>query len=289
MADAAAAAAAIAAAANQGEQKQVAAALALLQRLPPSDLETNLASFCKIAPHLSQGLEPYVTRPLRVVRDPKHNLHFIACEFNSDGDSHRSPWSNEYFPPLQGEHADGVYIPSQRLRRLEILFNEVFDAYKTSYYEGGVSSVYLWELEEGFGAVFLIRKETAGHQAREAAVWESIHVVEVRESVTEANLTDYRLTATVRASTLAPDRHRAESGVDAWESRQRTASVRRKTASDDQHLLEVGRMIEEVENSIHQHMEGVYAAKQRDILAACRSAEEPFEVLRPPAASARPP
>ena len=26
----------------------------------------------------------------------------------------------------------------------------LLDVYKTSYYEGGVSSVYLWELEEGF-------------------------------------------------------------------------------------------------------------------------------------------
>ena len=25
---------------------------------------------------------------------------FIKCEYNRDSDNYRSPWSNEYFPPL---------------------------------------------------------------------------------------------------------------------------------------------------------------------------------------------
>jgi len=57
----------------------------------------------------------------------------------------RSPWSNTYDPPLD----DGT-MPSERLRRLEIDANSAFEQYREMYYEGGVSSVYLWDLEHGF-------------------------------------------------------------------------------------------------------------------------------------------
>ena len=38
---------------------------------------------------------------------------------------YRSPWSNEYDPPLD----DGT-APSPKLRKLEILMNEAFDMYR---------------------------------------------------------------------------------------------------------------------------------------------------------------
>lgn len=49
-------------------------------------------------------------------------------------------------------------MPSERLRRLEVQANEAFDTYREMYYEGGISSVYLWDLEKGFAAVVLIKK-----------------------------------------------------------------------------------------------------------------------------------
>jgi capping protein beta len=36
--------------------------------------------------------------------------------------------------------------------------NELFDAYRDLYFEGGVSSVYLWDLESGFAGCFLVKK-----------------------------------------------------------------------------------------------------------------------------------
>ncbi len=41
---------------------------------------------------------------------------------------------------------------------MEIEFNELFDAYRELYFEGGTSSVYLWDLEQGFAGCFLIKK-----------------------------------------------------------------------------------------------------------------------------------
>jgi capping protein beta len=82
----------------------------------------------------------------------------------------RSPWSNKYIPAYDGTQ------PPPDLRELEIQFNNAFDIYRelydsTSmfscllvtgrYYEGGVSSVYLWETDEGsenFAGCVLIKK-----------------------------------------------------------------------------------------------------------------------------------
>jgi hypothetical protein len=36
--------------------------------------------------------------------------------------------------------------------------NELFDAYRELYFEGGLSSVYLWDLDGGFAGCFLIKK-----------------------------------------------------------------------------------------------------------------------------------
>lgn len=65
----------------------------------------------------------------------------------------RSPWTNTYSPPLE----DGV-LPSDDLRKMEVEANELFDAYRELYYEGGTSSVYLWNTENGFAGCFLIKK-----------------------------------------------------------------------------------------------------------------------------------
>ena len=41
---------------------------------------------------------------------------------------------------------------------MEIDANELFDAYRELYFEGGTSSAYLWDLETGFAGCFLIKK-----------------------------------------------------------------------------------------------------------------------------------
>ena len=53
-------------------------------------------------------------------------------------------------------------MPSERLRKLEIEANTAFDQYRELYFEGGVSSVYLWDLDAGFAGVILIKKAGDG-------------------------------------------------------------------------------------------------------------------------------
>lgn len=52
---------------------------------------------------------------------------------------------------------DGT-VPSESVRKLEIAANEAFDVYRDLYYEGGVSSVYFWNLDDGFAGVILLKK-----------------------------------------------------------------------------------------------------------------------------------
>ena len=49
------------------------------------------------------------------------------------------------------------------MRKLEIQANEAFDTYRELYYEGGVSSVYLWDPEDpsgggNFAGVVVLKK-----------------------------------------------------------------------------------------------------------------------------------
>lgn len=50
----------------------------------------------------------------------------------------RSPWSNKYEPFIE----DG-FLPSEKLRSMEIEFNELFDAYRELYYEGKIFKTYI--------------------------------------------------------------------------------------------------------------------------------------------------
>lgn len=51
-------------------------------------------------------------------------------------------------------------VPGERVRKMEVKANEAFDVYRELYYEGGVSSVYLWNLDDGFAGVVLLKKCT---------------------------------------------------------------------------------------------------------------------------------
>ncbi len=71
---------------------------------------------------------------------------------------------------------------------------QAFDQYREMYFEGGVSSVYLWDLDQGFAGVILIKKAGDGSK-KIRGCWDSIHVVEVQEK-TSGRAAHYKLTST---------------------------------------------------------------------------------------------
>jgi capping protein (actin filament) muscle Z-line, beta len=106
-------------------------ALDLLRRLPPANVVSNLSTLVSIFPHLADDLYSSVDQPLdvRVDRSPEgKGREYLICDYNRDGDSWRSHWSNQYDPPLEGQEEGAA--PSKELRQLEIKANEAFDTYR---------------------------------------------------------------------------------------------------------------------------------------------------------------
>ena len=100
-----------------------------------------------------------IIKTIEIEIDTEQNREFLKCEYNRDGDSYRSPWSNKYFP-LQSD--DALY-PSADLLAMEQKANEVFARYATMYFDTtAITSVYLFDIAEvdGFGACFLVKKGT---------------------------------------------------------------------------------------------------------------------------------
>ncbi|RVW94913.1 putative F-actin-capping protein subunit beta [Vitis vinifera] len=226
----------------------------------------------------------------QVLCDVDSGKEFILCEYNRDADSYRSPWSNKYHPPLE----DGPY-PSSELRKLEIEANEVFSIYRDQYYEGGISSVYMWEDEnEGFVACFLIKKDGSktGHGRRgylQEGSWDAytcyrgriyLPVTQLVESKNdggsvgpdEEGITHYCLTSTVMLSLTTNDQ---SSGTFSL-----SGSIRRQMNMDlsiaDGHLCNMGKMIEEMESKLRNSLDQVYFGKTKEMVCTLRP---PAEVL----------
>jgi len=247
-------------------------ALDLMRRLPPAQIEDNLAGLIDLAPELMEDLLSAVDQPLKIAFDPVSKRDYLLCDYNRDADSYRSPWSNKYDPPLD----DGV-LPSSKLRKLELELNDVFDIYRSLYYEGGISSVYCWDIDDGFAIVVLIKKtqdqSKKGQPMRGA--WDSIHVVEVKEIKDRAK---YKLTSTVMLT--------IDTSNDATGSVSLAGSLTRQSErdgiinADNTHISNIGRLIEDAENKMREALEAIYFAKTREISDTLRSVVNTTELER---------
>jgi capping protein beta len=132
---------------------KITTSLSLMRRMPPNKIEQNLNGLLNLIPEETDEILQRVDQPLQECLDTDTGRKFLLCDYNRDGDSYRSPWSNKYFPYL-----DDGFLPSNKLREMEDEANELFDAYRELYFEGGTSSVYLWDLDGGFAGCFLIKK-----------------------------------------------------------------------------------------------------------------------------------
>lgn len=142
--------------------------------------------------------------------------------------------------------------------------NELFDAYRELYYEGGTSSVYLWDLDTGFAGCFLIRKRVAADRFVKEGGWDAIHVVEVQDNTASHAKSVYKLTTTVIVSMNV---ERPEVGVASLSgslTRQKESSVMATDASP--HIANIGHMIEDMEGEIRSNMNELYILKTREVV-----------------------
>lgn len=249
--------------------------LDLMRRLPPTQIEENVSALVDICPDYADDLLGSVDQPLKVKTDAATGKEYLTCDYNRDGDSHRSPWSNEYDPPLE----DGT-VPSVKLRKLEIAANEAFDTYRAMYYEGGISSAYLWDLDDGgFAGVVLFKKVlTPAHSAESAGSWDSIHVFEASERGRQAH---YKLTSTIMLSMVnSNERQTNENGKKTCDDVGLSGSMTRQSEHDlpvqdpTSHISNTGRIIEDMEIKMRGLLQEVYFGKTKDVVYELRSVED---------------
>ena len=167
---------------------------------------------------------------------------------------------------------DGA-VPSAALRKIEIAANEAFDTYRDLYYEGGVSSVYMWDLDEGFAAVVLIKKSSAGATK---SGWDSIHVLEVLENQ-RGKQAKYKLTSTVMLNSSSNKGASMDlSGSMTRQTEQDLALEKDAGASGsgEGHIVNMGRMIEDMEFKMRHSIQEIYFGKTKDIVNDLRSMQD---------------
>jgi len=244
---------------------QLDCALDLMRRLPPTRVEDNLAGLIDLVPDLTEQLLSAVDQPLKIAHDSAAKRDYLLCDYNRDGDSYRSPWTNKYDPHL----SDGA-LPSAKLRDIEVQGNEIFDIYRDLYYEGGVSSVYCWDLDKGFASVILIKKTQDQSKKGQPmkGTWDSIHVVDIDTSQEKKGNAHYKLTSTVMLS--------LETQTDQTGQISLSGSLTRQEEKDfavndiNPHLINMGRMIEDMEFKLRTTIETIYFGKTKDIVNELR-------------------
>jgi len=214
--------------------------------------------------------------PLKVGEDgDADGRKFLLCEHNRDGDSHRSPWSNSYFPLL-----DNGFRPSERLRSLELHANEVFDVYRELYYgkTSSVSSVYFWDKDVdnttevvegkkneslGFAGCFLIQ-----NRANDENYWNSIHVVDVGQ--VKKGKCVYKLTTTLLLSITPSSEEQLQSTNNISGSLIRNNVRECKAEENSSHIINIGKFIEDIESEMRSEMDSLYIQKTKTVVEMIR-------------------
>lgn len=238
-----------------------------MRRLPPNKIEQSLSGLLNLIPQETDELLQRVDQPLEEAVDPESGRKYLLCDYNRDGDSYRSPWTNKYFPEL-----DDGFLPSEKLRAMETEANELFDSYRELYFEGGTSSVYLWDLDTGFAGCFLIKKSIENNRFVSNGGWDSIHVVEVNEI--SASKATYKLTTTVMLSMSVAKDVVGSTNMSGSLTRQSELTTTVNDDTDQSHLANIGRLIEELESEMRSNLNELYILKTREIVNSIRSASD---------------
>ena len=258
----------------------------LLRRLPPSQTQQNLNGIISLRPELEEDLLSSVDVALTAKRCAKSGRDYLCCDYNRDGNSYRSPWSNEFEPPIEPDDAADL-VPHGRVRRMEESLNAAVDVYRELYYEGGISSAYLWALDDGFAGVVLFKKKSAGSGGGGKGGWDSIHVLEVNEAATKRSA-HYKLTSTVildlGLSSAAVDSLELAGNLTRQSQQDMPLNGLRDNEIESGHIPNIGRMVEDMESRMRNLLQEVYFGKAKDVVGDLRSIQPLSEAERDRAA-----
>lgn len=196
-----------------------------------------------------------------VAIDESNTKEYLKHEYNRDGESYRSPWSNQYFPPSP----DASFYPSADLLRMEQKANGLWAQYVHLYYDYAFSSVYLMDTDgKGFNGCFLVKKELNNQKEVKESCWDAIHVVTCEVA---GNKVNYTVISTVlislSAATDAIGKLSIAGSCNKTSKSEVTVSDEFSKDPDQFHLRQIGKIIEANENILRQEVADHYTSKQR--------------------------
>jgi len=249
--------------AEDGSQTKLLSALDIMQRMPPSKIVQSLTGLLNLIPEETDELLQRIDQPLTEHTDSK-GRKYLLCDYNRDGDSYRSPWTNGYDPPIE----DGLK-PSKQLREMEKEANKVFALYANQYYGANtVTSVYFWDLDgNGFASCWLVKKGGESDKLK-TAVWDAIHVMQVVQAQEGSQSHNFQLTSTVMVSLGVDNEACGDLNLSGSLIRQRT-----KTATGEgkeKFIATMGKMIEQQESSMKGDLQEIYFNKMQYIMEKLR-------------------
>ena len=246
----------------------------LNQLMPIIDIDKNIDAISSVIYEnddlLNEFLQKVDNRTKVCKDDPKGE--FIMCEQNRDGDSYRSPYSNKYFPPT-----DDAKYPSAPLRNLEELLNKMFKLYIKHYYSPTtLCSVYCWELgdniSDGYGVAVLIKNSTTHQKKINAGNWDSSNLITVTfENEGGKKKAKYNLISTVNLAMSFESQICGKvclSGTIARSSHY--SKIVADYTNDENHVTNIGVLVEDMENSIRNTMDTIYLLKSKQIIDTAR-------------------
>ena len=170
---------------------------------------------------------------------------------------------------------------------MEEALNAAVDVYRELYYEGGVSSAYLWALDEGFAGVVLFKKTASGVGGGGKGGWDSIHVLEVNEAPAKRSA-HYKLTSTVildlGMQSAAVDSLELAGNLTRQTQQDLPLSGLREAEIEQGHIVNIGRMVEDMETRMRNLLQEVYFGKAKDVVGDLRSIQPLSEAERDRAA-----
>jgi capping protein beta len=200
----------------------------------------------------------------------------LLCEYNKDGDSYRSPWTNQYFPPIPAEEDYQPIFPSAQLLGMEQKANEVFQRYAKLYYDNNFhTSVYFFDTDmNGFGCCWLLKKQLKNSQGIDDGTWDAVHSATV--TIDDKQKVRYRVISTVFL--FLDMSNSAQGKVDMGghinKVREETFQMDAKADPDQFHIRNIGKLVEQNEADIRGEMQGVYLNKSKQIINTGRLREE---------------
>ncbi|XP_075263412.1 F-actin-capping protein subunit beta isoforms 1 and 2-like, partial [Convolutriloba macropyga] len=139
------------------------------------------------------------------------------------------------------------------------------------YYEGGLSSVYLWDTDSGFAGAILMKKSVNDPEAKVKGCWDSINVIEVVPEMGGARSAHYKLTTTIMLWLQAESEKSGNMNLGGSITRQNEGDKEVIGEFGQGHVKNIGEFVEDMENKCRMSLNDIYFGKTKDTTNNVRS------------------